>query len=188
MTHALLGELGVRPRPNVYLTQAGSRAFDLHYDPYDVIILQLGGAKEWRVYQRVDEMPTPMHSVGTNIDRARVAAPAIETTLEAGELLYIPRGFVHEAWTDDRFSLHITLGVVMRTYLDVLGRMIEAAGWRSAKLRESLPPGALLGRSRAEVITTMIELLGSELGESLVAEALSSWAALELAHGGLRRS
>ncbi|MBX3229811.1 MAG: hypothetical protein KIT84_05710 [Labilithrix sp.] len=181
MTHALLAELGARPRPNVYLTPAGSRAFDLHYDTHDVIILQLGGAKEWRVYQRVDETPTPAHSVGTNIDRARVAAPAIETTLEAGELLYVPRGFVHEAHTEDRFSLHITVGVLMHTYLDVLGKMVEAAGFRSAKLRESLPPGAVLGRSRAEVIARLLEMLGSELGESLVDEALASWAINELA-------
>jgi len=180
MAHAVLGDLGARARPNLFLTPPGSRAFDLHFDTHDLMILQLGGKKEWRVYGRVEENPTAKHSDGASVPREAVGAPLIDTVLEAGDLIYVPRGFVHEAYTGAEHSLHVTLGLRMGTYHDLLGWMTEVAGFRSPKLRASIPPGALLGRSRAELKQEMLGLLRSEVGEALVDEAIASWAAFEL--------
>jgi len=180
MTNALLGELGIRPRPNLFLTPPGSRAFDLHFDTHDVMIVQLGGKKEWRVYDRVEENPCHDLSDGSSVPREAVGAPIIDTVLAAGDVLYVPRGFVHEAYTAEELSLHVTLGLPMPTYLDLLPWLAQAAGPRSASLRASMPPGALLGRSRAEVKLAMIAILRSELGESAIDDAMSSWAGFEL--------
>jgi ribosomal protein L16 Arg81 hydroxylase len=191
MTHAVLGDLGARPRANLYLTPPGSRAFDLHFDTHDVFILQLGGAKEWRVFEAIEESPTATHSDGSSVPRGAVGAPLIDIVLEAGDLLYIPRGFVHEAYTDTRHSIHITLGVRMGTYLDLLDHVVRAAGQARVKLRASIPPRSLLGRSpspssqpsrpsRAEIARQMLALVASQLDEAVIGEAIDAWAADEL--------
>ena len=180
MTNAVLGQLGIRPRPNLFLTPPGSRAFDLHFETHDVMIVQIGGKKEWKVYDRVEENPCHGLSDGSSVPRDAVGAPIVDTVLEAGDVLYVPRGFVHEAYTAEELSLHITLGLSMGTYLDLLPWLAQAAGPRSPSLRASIPPGALLGRSRAELKETMIALLRSELGESVIDDAMSAWAGFEL--------
>ena len=177
MVHALFAELGLRPRPNLFLTPPRSRAFDLHFDPHDLFIVQLGGAKEWRVYAKTEEQPTHEHSHGSCVAREEAGPPLVDTLLEAGDILYVPRGFVHEAYTGDRHSLHVTVGLKMATYLELLEQMVERVGWTSMRLRTSIPVGALFGGSRDELVGTMLDLLKSELTASLVDDARASLAA-----------
>jgi ribosomal protein L16 Arg81 hydroxylase len=53
--------------------------------------------------------------------------PQIEVELKQGDTLYIPRGFVHEAVTTKDVSLHITLGLLSYTWIDVLRLIINDA-------------------------------------------------------------
>jgi len=43
-----------------------------------------------------------------------------ELMLTAGDLLYMPRGFLHEAWTTDEPSTHLTVGLHVVRWLDLL--------------------------------------------------------------------
>ncbi len=182
MTHAVLRDIGARPRANLYLTPPGSRAFDLHFDTHDVFILQLGGAKEWRVFEAIEESPTAANFDGSSVPREAVGAPLVDTTLEEGDLLYVPRGFVHEAYTDSRHSIHITLGVRMGTYLDLLEHLVKRIGRSRAKLRASIPPRSLFGsaRARSAIAEEALALFASELDEAAIAETVDGWAADEL--------
>lgn len=112
---------------NAYAGWRTSQGFDLHWDDHDVFILQLTGRKQWKVYgmtrayplvQDIEQAQKPTHE------------PLWEQTLQAGDLLYIPRGWWHVARPLDEPTLHLTVGVHNRTGIDLLR-------WVSDRMRAS---------------------------------------------------
>ena len=103
---------------NLYVTPPAGRAVDAHADDRDVFVLQLEGRKEWKVYGPPPvAFPAPDEQVGkhglsvpaASVDPARAL---VDAALEVGDVMYIPRGFVHEAATSpDAPSLHLTLAL-----------------------------------------------------------------------------
>lgn len=73
--------------------------------------------------------------------------PTFEGWVEAGDMLYIPRGFIHQASTSpDVHSLHVTVSVGRQwAFVDLLDKMIpeaiQALGTDRMKIRKSLPIG-----------------------------------------------
>lgn len=101
---------------NVYVTPPNSRALNLHADDRDVFVLQVLGSKEWQVMKHVPiEYPYPHEQVGK--DDLKVPqevydqGTAIQTTLNAGDVLYIPRGHCHQARCTDSLSFHVTIAI-----------------------------------------------------------------------------
>lgn len=107
---------------NAYAGWRTSRGFDLHWDDHDVFILQVAGRKDWRVYG--ETRPAPLIE-----DIEPAAKPTREplwaATLEAGDLLYIPRGWWHVALPLDEPTLHLTVGIHNRTGLDLLRWLVD---------------------------------------------------------------
>lgn len=108
---------------NAYLTPCDSQAFPAHYDDHHTIILQLGGRKMWRIFEKVDAMPA--HRLREQVPAERLPPLHSELALNSGDLLYIPRGIFHEAvTTPEDFSLHVTLSVVPLTWADVIAEVV----------------------------------------------------------------
>jgi ribosomal protein L16 Arg81 hydroxylase len=127
---------------NLYLTPKGAQGFAPHFDPHEVFVLQLEGMKHWRIYQSARKFPL----VDERFDVARDRLPEPrEVRLEPGDLLYLPRGFVHEAFTAETASLHLTVGINVYRWADLLHEAIDAVARREEDLRASLPPGAFRG-------------------------------------------
>ncbi|ETN77347.1 hypothetical protein NECAME_11131 [Necator americanus] len=134
-----------------YLTPAGSAGFAPHWDEIDAFLLQLEGKKYWKVYapdSSDDELP--LESSGNfNDDDMKDRKPTFEGWIEAGDLLYIPRGFIHQASTaDDIHSFHITISSGRHwSFADLMDKMIPEAVKSLAsnrwKMRKSLPVGML---------------------------------------------
>ena len=103
---------------NLYLTPEGAQGFDAHFDTHEVFVLQLEGAKQWRLFGA--PRPLPLVDERFDVPRNKLGPPR-EVQLEAGDLLYIPRGFVHEAFTSEQASLHLTVGVNVYRWADLLG-------------------------------------------------------------------
>ena len=98
----------------MYLTPRGSRSVPAHSDDQDVFIVQLAGRKAWNVYGSPIDLPYSHEQLGKTapVDRASLGAPLLTAELAPGSVLYMPRGFVHEARaTEGGASLHITLTV-----------------------------------------------------------------------------
>ena len=98
----------------MYLTPRDSRAVPAHSDDQDVFIVQVGGRKAWSVYGSPIELPYSHEQLGKGapIDSALLGPPLLSAELEPGSVLYLPRGFVHEARaTTGGCSLHVTLTV-----------------------------------------------------------------------------
>jgi lysine-specific demethylase/histidyl-hydroxylase NO66 len=138
--------LGCPVQANAYLTPATSRGFAVHHDTHDVFVLQVSGRKRWRVYEPVLELPLKHQRWSPQLGEP--GPPRDDFTLEAGDTLYLPRGWPHEAATADDESLHLTIGVHPHTRLDALRMALDACGddpeFRRALPKDgTLPPGLL---------------------------------------------
>ncbi|XP_074961803.1 LOW QUALITY PROTEIN: ribosomal oxygenase 1 [Phalacrocorax aristotelis] len=114
---------------NTYLTPPGTQGFAPHYDDIEAFVLQLEGKKHWRVYSpRTDAEVLPQFS-SANLTQAELGEPVLETVLEAGDLLYFPRGFIHQGdCLPDAHSLHITVSSYQRnSWGDLLEKLLPAA-------------------------------------------------------------
>ena len=101
---------------NTYLTPPHSRALNLHADDRDVFVVQLVGSKEWEVMQEVPiAYPYPHEQVGKGDlqvpPHVVEGGTSLSTTLQAGDVLYIPRGHCHHAKCTDDLSFHVTIAV-----------------------------------------------------------------------------
>lgn len=112
-------EIHVPMRSNVYLSPPSSRGFDLHWDTHDVIVLQISGTKRWHIYDNPVELPHEHHLQ----QKSRILEQAVKMTevvMTPGSMLFLPRGYVHGAETEDGHSLHITIGLRSLTIADVI--------------------------------------------------------------------
>jgi hypothetical protein len=116
--------LGHPCQANAYITPPGAQGLALHEDPHDVFVLQAFGRKRWEIH----------------------AAPAeperdpIEATVATGDCVYMPAGTPHAASTQDELSGHLTIGVHVTPWRDVVDRV-----WRRLddlpELAEPMPAG-----------------------------------------------
>jgi bifunctional lysine-specific demethylase and histidyl-hydroxylase NO66 len=122
---------------NAYVSPPGERGLGVHYDTHDVFVLQVGGSKRWNVHERAVEFPLPQQ-------RSRTVPVAeqslIETELVAGQSLYIPRGFLHEAIATTQVSVHLTVGILCYTWKDVFDEVFRDTE-DVVEFREALPAG-----------------------------------------------
>ena len=79
-----------------YLTPAGTQGFAPHYDDIEAFVLQLEGKKRWRVYKPLSPGETLPRYSSPNYDQSILSEPIIDVVLEPGDLLYFPRGYVHQ--------------------------------------------------------------------------------------------
>lgn len=115
----LSGELECRTGFNLYLSYPEEAAFRLHYDTHDLFVLHLQGAKVWELYGETTPYPTES---GRHIGEAVPSTRLESVLLQAGDVLYIPKGHWHKALAQahPQPSLHLTLGLYGPTGLDLL--------------------------------------------------------------------
>ena len=126
---------------NLYLTPPGAQGFAAHYDTHEVFVLQIDGDKNWRLYGVARDLPLPGDTA--TVPKDQLGSPTQEVLLRPGDLLYMPRGHIHEAFTSDRASLHLTVGVKVFRWLDLLRQALDGAGASDVRFRQSLPRGLL---------------------------------------------
>ncbi|OWZ20355.1 Nucleolar protein [Phytophthora megakarya] len=131
---------------SAYLTPANSQALAPHHDDVEVFVLQTQGRKKWKLYHPLVELAGE-HS--SDLAENDIGEPWMELTVEEGDLLYFPRGVVHQACTDEEeFSTHVTISVYQHNtwanFLEVaLPRVIRQAFDSDIAFREGLPVGYL---------------------------------------------
>jgi len=123
---------------NAYLTPGDSPGFTPHYDTHEVFVLQVAGSKRWRVFEPPLTLPhrtQPFTPAGYVLP-----APILELELKQGDLLYLPRGYVHAAHTSSGHSAHVTIGITVYTWVELLSELV-ASSKDMLDFRAALPPG-----------------------------------------------
>jgi hypothetical protein len=143
---------------NLYLAVGDTPGFSLHWDDHDVICVQLAGSKSWEV--RGPSRPHPMYR-----DAERNLEPPAEVawsgTLEAGDVMHIPRGWWHTATRSgagEGVSLHITFGITRRTGVAWVGYLADVARGSEVYRVDLGEPGGADG----EALTSALSALARE--------------------------
>ena len=126
LEQSLLGKdiaLSSRIGANMYLTPKASAGFPPHYDDHDVFILQLEGKKHWQIYGLVG-LP-PVKRQVKMVAREQLPQPVTEISLQSGQVIYIPRGVYHEAFTTDDYSMHLTISIFACTWIDLVTEILK---------------------------------------------------------------
>ena len=114
----LCQETGHRFQTNIYLTPPNGKGFRAHWDNHDVFVMQVLGSKHWKVEKARRTLPDKDGSIAEEDREFR--GEVLEFTLRQGDMVYIPRGFVHAAECGSENSMHITLGAYPNTWDDLL--------------------------------------------------------------------
>jgi ribosomal protein L16 Arg81 hydroxylase len=140
-------ELGFSTQVHVYLTPAGAQGAPVHYDTHDVFVLQVEGRKTWDVWRPIKELPLRLTENAYDTRAVEAEAerePLLSVGLDAGDALYLPRGFIHRARTEADSSLHVTVSIMVDRWLDVaklaVSRRLSALR-DEVDLRASIPFG-----------------------------------------------
>lgn len=161
LSHSIEVELNFPTRVNAYITPRESTGFVPHYDPHDVLILQIQGSKVWHLSDGDDVSPHDMQR-REGVATAGLSLP-IDLRLEAGDVLYLPRGRFHAAETHSEPSVHLTVGIHAPTALTLLTHMLHSLSLHDDRVHARLPPRHLdrdavrksLGDLVHEIVTTV---------------------------------
>jgi lysine-specific demethylase/histidyl-hydroxylase NO66 len=140
-------ELGHPVQANAYITPPQNRGFDDHYDVHDVFVLQIEGTKRWIIHEPVHTDPLrdqPWTDRRSTVAEAAKGEAYIDTVLEPGDVLYLPRGWLHAAQAQGEVSIHLTLGIHSWTryaLAEQLAQAALAALGDDPEMRRTLPLG-----------------------------------------------
>ncbi len=149
-------EVGHPFQANVYLTPPHGKGFTPHWDNHDVFILQVVGFKKWQIEKERRTLPGKDENMG--LEGRELRGELFSFTLNQGDMIYIPRGFVHAAESGTEASLHITLGLTAIFFEDLLYATIKAAVLRDDRLRAVMPVGFMQG-AQEDVVKRVMTVL-----------------------------
>ncbi|RMX66140.1 hypothetical protein DD238_003426 [Peronospora effusa] len=177
-------EWGCMAGANSYLTPKSTQGFAPHFDDIEAFLLQTEGHKHWKVYEPLQDSDMLARYSSGNYKEEALDKPMLEVDLEQGDLLYFPRGFIHQARAHkDTHSLHLTVSTGQQNslgnFLEVLlPQALETAINTNVELRRSLPRDYLeymgvmhsdrIGDSERQAFTNRLKgALKVVLGEAL---------------------
>ncbi|XP_037936004.1 bifunctional lysine-specific demethylase and histidyl-hydroxylase NO66-like [Teleopsis dalmanni] len=130
---------------NVYLTPPNSQGFAPHYDDIEAFVLQVEGRKRWRLYKPRSTSEMLPRVSSKNFEQAEIGEPIMDEVLHPGDVLYFPRGVIHQACTEPGYhSLHVTISVYQKhCYADLIEHMmpmiLQHAFTNNLDLRRGVP-------------------------------------------------
>lgn len=144
---------------NIYVTPGVSaQGLKTHYDSHDVFVLQIDGTKHWRIYDT--PVVRPFRGQEFQPEKYQPGELTMEFDLRPGDMVYVPRGVMHDASTTTTDSCHITLGILPTSWTDLLLEAVARVGLADDELRRTLPPGyASQGFDRTKARETFRDLL-----------------------------
>jgi len=152
--------LQARNHVNLYASWRSQNGFDLHWDAHEVMVLQLHGRKRWQIFAPTQDCP-----LDQGVPPKPAGAPVWDDLLNAGDVLYLPRGWWHVAHPVNEPSMHLTFGIAPMHGLNLLNWAAKRLGG-NAHVRRNLP----LLRDAATRTAHMAQL------RAIVAEALGDTA------------
>jgi len=140
LCRSLEREMSSRFQANIYLTPHNAQGLRSHYDNHDVFVLQVEGSKSWTLYDTRVELPYR----GEEFNPVTTGPPgevSMQFELHSGDMLYLPRGIMHDASATGEDSLHITVGVIFTSWMELILEAVAKVGLNHPEFRRTLPPG-----------------------------------------------
>ena len=137
-----------------------------------MFILQVVGSKLWSIEKERRALPLKDESIGS--EGRELRGNLYSFTLNQGDVIYIPRGFVHAAECGSEPSLHITLGLSAIFLEQLLNATMMAALRRDERLRVPLPIGFMTGE-REDVVNHLMEIFREITDETFLSEVVDQF-------------
>ena len=145
----------------VFASPPHAEGFALHQDGEDALVLQLYGKKTWTVFPPLRRQKSSM------LSRSESPEPLFETTLEAGDVLILPKGSPHKTAThSNEGSMHLTLGFYPVTLRDVLLEVLS-------NTPDDHLDCAVQQNTANRAVASVVRLPDGPIAESLVDRAFS---------------
>jgi hypothetical protein len=170
-------EAGFPVHTTAFLSPPNAVNVPPHFDMVDVIVTQIHGSKNWNVWLPTRDRPLVTDTSGRLYDRDDrvVSDDALvgHYELQAGDTLYVPRGFLHEAITTTESSLHLAFGINVHRWYDVVERAAKDAVSGLAQVvefRQALPikgRGETGAAGRDEMLGRLRDDLGHRIASGL---------------------
>ena len=154
-----------KAQANVYISWQSHKAFGTHFDTHDVWAVQVEGEKTWNIWEGRAEWPIAHPAFRLpqeHHDRARGKLRG-KVTLKAGDLLYLPRGWYHDALAEAPASVHIAYGVHAPLGMDLMNILLERVLYE-VEFRKPLPRQDGTAAARF-ALTSRAAQLGQRLSE-----------------------
>ncbi|KAG4070625.1 hypothetical protein HA402_013545 [Bradysia odoriphaga] len=115
----------------VHLGSKNGEGYPPRYEDAEMVILQIEGKKHWRLYRPLHRS-SMLSRESKNVDLNQMGAfgpPVMDVILNAGDLLYFPRGYVNETTSmADCHSLHLQISLYRKqTFGDLLEILLPMA-------------------------------------------------------------
>ncbi|MEU1277944.1 cupin domain-containing protein [Streptomyces sp. NPDC005805] len=141
----------VRERVSIdaFISWGETPGYGVHWDPDEVLVIQVHGRKNWAVYGPTKPWPPIVGSsvFGPGSPDDAPEDPLQRLVLTTGQMLFIPRGWWHEVTPINEPSVHLSLHFARSTGLDLITWL--AARMDEAVLQQDLPrPAEMPERSR----------------------------------------
>lgn len=163
---------------NLYAAFKSDFGYPVHWDPHEIIVVQVEGRKHWKVWAPTRINPVQEDRKLPDKQEPGDAPPVWEGVLEAGSMLYLPRGWWHVAFPLDESSLHITVTIEPADGLRFLRWFIARRLGQIESVRATLPlPGTPEGR-RA-YLRQIKEVIDRNWTEDLLDDFLTNMDAVE---------
>lgn len=122
-------------RANCYYTPAHSTGFRPHWDSHDIIVYQAAGSKRWSLWNSPVELPNKYQNFS---DYSYTPTEENQLVLNAGDVLFLPRGCIHSAATSDSDSIHYSFGVRAVDFGDVLLKLTKQLTYADTRFRKTV--------------------------------------------------
>ncbi len=157
---------------NLYVTPPKSQGLSPHFDEQDVFVMQIAGEKTWNIYNNDYQLPLDINLEWLQQDHNHIKS---RYALKPGDLLYIPRGVPHDAFSHDSTSIHITLAVSTVRWLGLINELLITAAENDIDLRKGIPIG-FLNKDPNLLIHTLRERLERSLANMSVERVFERYA------------
>lgn len=147
-------ELGRPVSANSYLTPVSSQGFGLHYDTHGAFILQVEGRKTWKLYRPIKPLPLEGQRWREDMlppdERRQLTERGADLSyeLQPGDVLWLPRGWLHDVFTTGVSSLHLTLAVPELSKHQLAAQLMATLS-EAEEFRAELPLNAFASPARA---------------------------------------
>jgi len=168
-TEMLATQLVGRTNVNLYCSFEGVRALATHFDTHEVFAVHCEGEKVWRLYKDRAEAPLREDTRYGRTDL--VTAPhsgelLFEAVMRPGDVLYVPRGYYHDALAGNGGSVHLTFSVTPRAGSKFFS-LLEQTAMRDPLFRAWLPDAEAAG---GEELRAHLEALRQRVSDIISSE------------------
>jgi ribosomal protein L16 Arg81 hydroxylase len=156
--------LSERINSNLYASWYTAPAFDTHWDSHDSIMIQVTGRKSWRLFE--PQRRYPVYRDQHLYLSPPTGQPYWQGVLSPGDLLYVPRGWWHDAAPVGEPTIHVTISITRPNGIDLAKWMVEQL--HEAQIARTDLPRFGSARDRREYLARFRDAIDSILRDDTV--------------------